>query len=65
MNAVTKILNALSFANVNNLGEFRALLRQIDQPSAAGQDQAQNRAVSAPSAPSSVAAEFRHAPGAL
>ena len=27
-----KILDALSFSNVNNLGEFRALLRQIDGP---------------------------------
>lgn len=28
------LLNALAFANVNNLGEFRALLRQVDRPSA-------------------------------
>ncbi|MBU2642982.1 MAG: hypothetical protein KJ889_14380 [Gammaproteobacteria bacterium] len=27
-----KILNALSFANVSNLGEFHALLRQLDAP---------------------------------
>jgi hypothetical protein len=36
MNAFTqtgkKILDALSFSNVNNLGEFHALLRQIDGP---------------------------------
>ncbi|MDP1645433.1 MAG: hypothetical protein Q8L71_08020 [Thiobacillus sp.] len=35
MDATTKtakrILNALAFSNVNNLGEFRALLQQIDE----------------------------------
>jgi hypothetical protein len=28
------LLNALAFANVNNLGEFRALLRQVERPAA-------------------------------
>ena len=33
MNALTQqLFNALSFANVSNLGEFRTLLNQIDAP---------------------------------
>lgn len=26
------LLDAMAFANVNNLGEFRALLRQVERP---------------------------------
>ncbi|MGB9093208.1 MAG: hypothetical protein WCB93_03775 [Gallionella sp.] len=64
MNLMTKILNALAFANVGNQGEFNALLRQVDLPSAAGQNPAQRGPVSAVSDTSS-APEIRHAQGAL
>lgn len=43
---VKKILNALAFANVNNLGEFRALLHQIDAPAGLDQAPAQHGAIS-------------------
>lgn len=32
-----QLLEAMSFANVNNLREFRGLLRQMDRPADAGQ----------------------------
>ena len=64
MNVMKKILAGLAFANVNNLGEFRAVLRQVDQPSASGMDPAQHPAVSAHLESPAVAPEFRHAQGA-
>lgn len=62
MNVFSKILNGLSFANVNNLGEFRALLRQIEQPASSTQDPARSAAAAESSA---VAPEFGHAQGVL
>jgi hypothetical protein len=64
MNVMKKILAGLAFANVNNLGEFRAALRQADLPSASGKDLAQHPAVSAHLESPAVAPEFRHAQGA-
>ncbi|MGE5320155.1 MAG: hypothetical protein ACM3KD_08240 [Hyphomicrobiaceae bacterium] len=60
-----RILNALTFANVNNLGELRSLLRQVDQPSASQKDQAQLGSLSSLSHASSAAPGIRHAQGAL
>lgn len=65
MNLMTKILNALAFANVGNQAEFNTLLRQVDLPSASSQNQAQRGSVSAASDTSSGAPEIRHAQGAL
>mgnify|MGYP006974891012 CR=1 FL=1 len=65
MNLVTKLLNALAFSNVNNLGDLRALLRQIDSPSSSEQDQFLHGSVSALGDQPSVAPEFRRAQGAL
>lgn len=59
------ILNALAFANVSNLGEFRAMLRQIEQPSASGHEQAPHGMVSAVSDSPAVAHGIQHARGAL
>ena len=65
MNVMTKILNALAFANVGNQGEFNALLRQIDAPPASGEDQARRGPASAAPGTSSVAPGIRHAQSAL
>ena len=65
MNLMTKLLNALAFANVGNQGEFNTLLRQADLPSASGEKQAPRGSVSAGSDTSSGAQEIRHAQGAL
>ena len=65
MNLMTKILNALAFANVGNQDQFNTLLRQVDLPSASGQKQAQHGPVSAVSDTSSGAPAIRHAQGAL
>ena len=65
MNVMKKILNALTFANVNNLGEFRALLRQIETSSASNQDLTQHGSVSSLSGTSSVPPGIGHAHGAL
>ena len=65
MNVMTKLLNALAFANVGNQGEFNTLLRQVDLPSASGQNQAQRGSVSAAADTSSAAPGIRHAQGAL
>lgn len=65
MNAMTRILNALAFANVNNLSEFRTLLRQIDEPSAPGPQSTPRGPLSTASDSSSVTPVIRHIPGAL
>ena len=64
MNVMKKILAGLAFANVNNLGEFRAVLRQVDRPSASGMNLAVHPAVSTHLESPAVAPEFRHAQGA-
>ena len=64
MNLMTKILNALAFANVGNQDQFNTLLRQVDLPSATGQNPAQRGPVSA-TADTASAPEIRHAHGAL
>jgi len=47
MNVMSKtakrILNALTFANAGNLGEFHTLLRQIDAPDTSAREPAQPR----------------------
>lgn len=65
MNLMTKILNALAFANVGNQNEFNTLLRRIEPSSAAGQNPAQRGSVSAAADTSSAAPGIRHAQGAL
>ena len=65
MNVMTKLLNALAFANVGNQGEFNALLRQIESQPASGQDQARRGSASPASGASSVAPGIGHAQGAL
>ena len=65
MNVMKKILNALTFSNVNNLGEFRALLRQIEPSSASNQALSQHGSVSSLSGTSSVPPGIGHAHGAL
>ena len=51
MNTTAKrLFNALAFANISNLGEFHALLRQIDEPDAALPATAQPDAIARPSA---------------
>lgn len=65
MNVMTRILNALAFANVGNQCEFNALLRQTDLPSASGQNQTQHGPDSAASDTSSLAPVIRHVQGAL
>jgi hypothetical protein len=62
---MTKILNALAFANVGNQGEFNTLLRQVELSSAAGKNEAQRGSVSAAAGTSSAAPGIRHAQGAL
>ena len=65
MNVMTKILNALAFANVGNQHEFNALLRQVDQQPASAQNQTQHAPVYGVSDTcSSVAPGIRHAQGA-
>ena len=65
MNVMSKILNALAFANVGNQHEFNIQLRQIDLPSAVGQPQTPCGSFSAQSGTSSVAPGIGHAQGAL
>lgn len=45
-----RIFNALAFANVNNLGEFRALLRQVDEQDTSVRETAQPDAIAQASA---------------
>jgi hypothetical protein len=44
-----KIFNALAFANVSNLGEFRTLLRQIDEADATANEVPPRGTISQPS----------------
>lgn len=61
MNVMKKILNALNFANVNNLGELRTLLRQIEPSSASTTSQTQHSISGAASVPAGI----EHAHGAF
>ena len=65
MNLMTKILNALAFANIGNQHQFNVLLRQVDRPSVPGQNPAPLGTVSALSDTASVAHGIHHAQGAL
>lgn len=65
MNVMTRILNALAFANVGNQNEFNVLLRQADSSSASHSDQPQRGSVSTCPDMSSTAPGIRHAQGAL
>ena len=65
MNVMTKILNALAFANVNRVDELHAQLRQMDPASASRKDQTQNGSGSGMSDTPSTAPGIRHAQGAL
>ena len=59
------ILNALAFANVNTLGEFRAVLRQIDEPAETAHPSASHDATPPASDSSAAAPALRHIHGAL
>lgn len=62
MNVMTRIFNALAFANVGNQNEFNVLLRQVDLPSASPLDQDLRGSVSLRSdATSSVGPGMQHA----
>jgi len=61
MNVMKKILNALNFANVNNLGELRTLLRQVDAAPASAKSQTQHAISGAASGPAGI----EHAHGAF
>ncbi len=65
MNVMTRILNALAFANVGNQNEFNVLLRQVDLSSASQQASAQSGPLSARSDTPSAAHGIRHAQSAL
>ena len=65
MNVIKKILNALTFSNVNNLGELRAQLRQIEPSSASNQGLTPHGSVSTLSGTTSVPPGIGHAHGAL
>jgi hypothetical protein len=65
MNVMTRLLNALTFANVGNQNEFNTLLRQVDLSSASQQDCNQRGPVSARSDTSSATPGIQHAQGAL
>jgi hypothetical protein len=62
MNTTAKrLFNALAFANVSNLGEFHALLRQIDEPDPASPAPAQPEAMARPSAGAQLIGPIREA----
>jgi hypothetical protein len=69
MNAITKtgktLLNALAFANVDNLSEFRTLLNQVDAPANPDHSPTQQGATSASSSRSTVAPVIQPIQGAL
>ncbi|MHB0974624.1 MAG: hypothetical protein ACYC0P_10305 [Thiobacillus sp.] len=65
MNLLNTILNGLLFANVNNLGEFRTLLRQVAPSSASERDHDRHGLDAVPHDTSNARPEFRHAHGAL
>jgi len=60
-----KLFNALAFANVSTLGEFRTLLRQIDEPAAPVNAPAQHGTISLASSSSAVAQAIGPIQGAL
>jgi len=62
---MTKILNALAFANVGNEWEFERLLRQVDLSSVPGKNQARRGTGSAASGTTSGTPGIRHVQGAL
>lgn len=59
---VKKLFKALAFANAGNLGEFRTLLRQIDEPDTSVLERAQSGAIAQASASAPV---IGHIQGAL
>jgi hypothetical protein len=65
MNLMTKILNALAFANIGNQHQFNVLLRQVDRPAVPGLNLAPLGTVSAQADTASVAHGIRHAQGTL
>jgi hypothetical protein len=69
MNAITKtgktLLNALAFANVDNLSEFRALLNQVGAPASLDHAPTQQGAMSSSSSHSPVAPVIQPIQGAL
>ena len=65
MNLMTKILDALAFANSGNQHQFNVMLRQIERPSVPGQNQVPLTTVCALSETASVAHGIHHAQGAL
>ncbi len=60
-----RIYNALAFANVNNLGEFRTLLRQIDDPAVPADGPIPHGALSPASSVATDAHAIGHIQGAL
>jgi len=65
MNVMTRLLNALAFANIGNQNEFSVLLRQVDSSSALQLAPAPCGPVSTRSDTSSTAPGIQHAQGAL
>ena len=65
MNVMTKILNALAFANIGNQHQFNVLLRQVDRPRVPGLEMVPLGPVSAQKDSVSVAHGIGHAHGAL
>lgn len=64
MNVMTRIINALAFANVGNQNEFNVLLRQVE-PSSTSKLATPCGPVSARADASSAAPSIRHAQSAL
>lgn len=62
---VKKLFKALAFANVSTLGEFRTLLREIDEPAVSVNEPAQHGTLSLASSSSAVAQAIGHIQGAL
>lgn len=65
MNVMTRIINALAFANVGNQNEFNVLLRQVEPSSASQLYATPCGPVSARADTSSAAPSMRHAQSAL
>ncbi len=65
MNVMTRLLNALAFANIGNQNEFSVLLRQVDPSSASQREPAPRGPVSTQSDMSATAPGIQHAQGAL
>jgi len=64
MNVMTRIINALAFANVGNQNEFNVLLRQVEPSSTSKLDETPCGAVSARADAYSAAPSIRHAQSA-